>query len=101
MSKGLKEFRRLKYYVGQVMIRDKEIANSKLLNSLCDFDKSCDIIEQELRAFEICLKRKPDLCAICYQLPTYECYLEYMKGVEDESFILEEDEYELLREILL
>ena len=89
MSKGLKALKRIRQETCPATICP-------------DFDKEecCNIIEKELRVFEICLKRKPDLCAICYQLPTYECYLEYIKGVEDESFILEEDEYELLREMI-
>ena len=100
MSKGLEELRRAKYYIGQVMIRDKEIANNKLLNCLCDFEKSYITIEKELKTLEI-VKKYHVTPALFDFYETYQCYVENMKLFGDENEeILSEEEYNLAKEIL-
>ena len=66
---------------------------------VADADELLDTVQEELDAWEICYRKKPDLCQID-NTPTYEFYIHVMGDCEDKSFILESEEFWYLKEML-
>lgn len=95
MSKGLKALSKIAKRVGTLKVDN----NGMIYNSLGDMYESYKIIRKELKVLEI-VKNKRVPIQVIFEFDTYDDYFEWAYSNVIRLYLLTQEEFNLLKEVL-